>query len=111
MTLHKAENWSVSLLAGELKKVTEDAKDLGAIFIHPEIIERDFKKCCIFMHDFYHTTGETAYGIGCKKGLWMVEGTDKEYVTNQAKHYFIQYWSDGEYDDILGATEAWNVKN
>lgn len=105
MTKITPEAWSVSTLTSEIEKAAQGTENFNTIIVHPEIIERDFEKCCIFMHDFYHTTGETAYGIGCKKGLWMVEGTDKEYVRSQAKHYFIQYWSDGEYDDILDAVK------
>jgi len=35
--------------------------------------------------------------IGCKKGLWEVEGNTLESVFSEALHYFLQYWKDGEY--------------
>ena len=38
------------------------------------------------------------YNIDCKKGLWGVSGAIYPQVMNEAKHYFQQYYSDGEYD-------------
>ncbi len=35
----------------------------------------------------------------CKKGLWAVSGPDLSKVTDEALHYFQQYWNDGEYDE------------
>lgn len=41
----------------------------------------------------------------CVKGLWQVDGSDSAYVRRQAVHYFIQYYLDGEYDDLLNSTK------
>ena len=42
----------------------------------------------------------TIYGfeINCKKGLWSVCAPTEKQALNEAKHYFSQYLSDGEYD-------------
>lgn len=42
---------------------------------------------------------KTKYGweANCKKGLFGVTAPTKEIAENEAKHYFIQYWADGEY--------------
>ena len=37
------------------------------------------------------------YFCKCKKGLFAVYGPDIEKVYEEAKHYFIQYYQDGEY--------------
>ena len=36
--------------------------------------------------------------ISCNKGNWEVVGSDLEEVTDEAMHYFQQYYSDGYYD-------------
>lgn len=37
------------------------------------------------------------YRIKCKKGNWSVEAPNKSQATQEAMHYFIQYFQDGEY--------------
>lgn len=37
--------------------------------------------------------------IACKKGLWAVAGMDREKVESEARRYWIQYFTDGEYTD------------
>lgn len=43
----------------------------------------------------------TQYGheINCSKGLWGVTAPTKKQAEVEAKHYFIQYFGDGEYDE------------
>ena len=41
--------------------------------------------------------------ISCKLGLWSVEGKFGLALINEAEHYFRQYKSDGEYDQLLSA--------
>ena len=41
---------------------------------------------------------KNGYSVRCKKGLWAVDGNNKEVVEKEAMHYFIQYYMDGEYD-------------
>jgi len=36
--------------------------------------------------------------IACKKGLWSVDAPTLEDAEREAKHYFQQYYHDGEYD-------------
>lgn len=36
--------------------------------------------------------------IRCKRGLWSCEGPDHDEVERQARHYFLQYYQDGEYE-------------
>lgn len=39
--------------------------------------------------------------IHCKLGLWGVSGINKDRVEREAKHYWAQYYRDGEYDGLL----------
>ncbi len=39
--------------------------------------------------------------IRCKQGLWVVCGSDREQVERDARHYWQQYFDDGEYDSLL----------
>ena len=36
--------------------------------------------------------------ISCVKGLWSVSGPTRASVDKEAKHYFWQYFEDGEYE-------------
>jgi len=36
--------------------------------------------------------------IHCKRGFWGVSAANQEEAMREAKHYFIQYFEDGEYD-------------
>lgn len=38
------------------------------------------------------------YSVRCRRGLWAVEGPDRESVDAEARHYFRQYYEDGEYE-------------
>ena len=37
--------------------------------------------------------------IDCVKGLWGVDAPTLEQAEDEARHYFRQYWSDGEYSN------------
>lgn len=39
--------------------------------------------------------------IDCKLGLWSVAGSDKEAVLREAKNYWVKYYRDGEYNELL----------
>lgn len=39
--------------------------------------------------------------VNCKRGLWGVFGSNKDRVEREAKHYWAQYYRDGEYDGLL----------
>jgi len=54
-------------------------------------IEEEFKK-----NTTYREIGGVHY-FRCKKGLWSASGGQKDFVEKEAKHYFIQYYKDGEY--------------
>lgn len=41
------------------------------------------------------------YDIDCKLGLWGASGPDPESVEREARHYWIQYFSDGEYRKLI----------
>jgi hypothetical protein len=43
------------------------------------------------------TKTRTGYSVQCKKGLWSVDAPSLEKAEHEARHYFIQYFSDGEY--------------
>ncbi len=35
--------------------------------------------------------------VECKKGLWSVDAPNKQQAMREARHYFVQYYADGEY--------------
>lgn len=35
--------------------------------------------------------------VRCKKGLWAVDAPNKEQALREARHYFVQYYADGDY--------------
>jgi len=41
------------------------------------------------------------YEIKCRLGLWEVEGPYRESVEGEARHYWQQYFADGEYQKHL----------
>jgi len=45
------------------------------------------------------TIKDTGYGfeVNCRKGLWGVVAPTKEEALREARHYFVQYFMDGEY--------------
>jgi len=50
------------------------------------------------------TRRKTATGlteIKCRLGLWYALGGDEKFVEAQALHYWVQYYMDGEYDELL----------
>ncbi len=57
-------------------------------------IDKAFKQCT--------TTKKLKDGIRikCVLGLWAVYAPNKEAALREAKHYFIQYYQDGEYGGI-----------
>ena len=36
--------------------------------------------------------------IDCRRGLWAVDCPDLSSALREARHYFAQYYADGEYD-------------
>lgn len=38
------------------------------------------------------------FRITCRKGLWWVDAPTEEEARREAMHYFLQYFSEGEYD-------------
>ena len=53
-----------------------------------------------FEENIIRKSDGTFYSINCKNGLWSVSGSvaGRLSVENEARHYFIQYLEDGEYD-------------
>jgi len=45
--------------------------------------------------------GKSELMIRCKLGLWGVFGFDKAQLEREARHYWIQYFQDGEYTKLL----------
>jgi hypothetical protein len=39
--------------------------------------------------------------IDCKLGLWGVSGADCPMLVTEALYYWLQYYRDGEYDELL----------
>jgi len=52
-----------------------------------------------FNKNTYKSIKDGQYAVNCKKGLWGVTASTREEVMREARHYFIQYYMDGEYDD------------
>jgi hypothetical protein len=46
-------------------------------------------------------SGDGWYEIKCKLGLWGVSGPTRLTVEDEAMHYWLQYYYDGEYDEHL----------
>ena len=40
---------------------------------------------------------KNGYTVKCKKGLWRVDAPSKRKAEQEARHYFAQYFTDGEY--------------
>jgi hypothetical protein len=55
--------------------------------------DKSFDKNVQILHKFAY------WEARCKKGLWSVTASTKEQCMHEAKHYFIQYYLDGEYDE------------
>ena len=45
----------------------------------------------------YKVTKQGQHKVDCKKGLFGVCAPTKEEAMKEARHYFIQYFEDGEY--------------
>lgn len=45
----------------------------------------------------YKVTKEGRHEVDCKKGLFGVSAPTKEQAMKEARHYFVQYFEDGEY--------------
>jgi hypothetical protein len=62
-------------------------------------LDAAFEKCVI--------KSKCIYGdrYRCVKRLWQVDGNDSGYVRGRAFYYFMQYYLDGEYDDLLNSTK------
>ena len=48
--------------------------------------------------------------VRCRLGLWSVETSNLATARAQAKHYWVQYWQDGEYDSLLSNQTLCNNK-
>ena len=59
-------------------------------------VDAGFDKCVIRKK---RTTGSLE--ISCRLGLWSVEGSDHAFVEQNARHYWVQYYQDGEYAALL----------
>ena len=56
------------------------------------MIDEDFERFTNYKHT------EFGHEISCSKHLWAVTAPTKKQAEREAKHYFIQYYEDGEYD-------------
>ena len=43
--------------------------------------------------------------IYCQKGFWSVSGADRDAVEREARHYWIQYFNDGEYNRLISPAQ------
>lgn len=67
------------------------------------IKEDEFEKCTIA------NSYDGGFQIKCKLGLWSVAGRHLDSLKIEAKHYFEQYKSDGEYHKILGGASPLQI--
>jgi hypothetical protein len=49
----------------------------------------------------YKVTKDGRHKVDCKKGLFGVSAPTKEQAMKEARHYFMQYFVDGEYNEGL----------
>lgn len=54
----------------------------------------------------YDGTASLGYEVSCRLGLWSVSGPDEVRVEAQARLYWIQYFTDGEYDELLSSNAS-----
>jgi len=59
-------------------------------------IDRIFERCIE-----RGALGKSELMIRCKLGLWGCYGFDKGQLEAEARHYWIQYYQDGEYTKLL----------
>lgn len=52
-----------------------------------------------FYENTVHRKVKGRYEIKCRLGLWSIGGPDHSIIKNEAMHYFMQYYNDGEYDE------------
>ena len=52
----------------------------------------------LFEANIKRNRDEYGYCVNCRKGLWGVLAPTKEEAEREARRYFAQYFSDGEYD-------------
>ena len=57
-------------------------------------LDKLFDRCVV------RKSGDGCYEIKCKLGLWGVTGPSRKSVEDEARHYWIQYYQDGEYKNI-----------
>ena len=48
-----------------------------------------------------HKKDEFGFCVDCALGLWGVSAPTQEEAEREARHYFVQYWGDGEYDHLI----------
>ena len=58
-----------------------------------QLLDDIFEKCV--------TRRDKGTQIDCKLGLWGVGSRNKDSLERNARHYWIQYYRDGEYNSLL----------
>ena len=58
-----------------------------------QLLDAIFEKCI--------TRQAKGMQIDCKLGLWGVGSSNKDSLERNARHYWIQYYRDGEYGKLL----------
>jgi hypothetical protein len=60
-------------------------------------VDTRFQDCV----DYVYHDGGGSLSIDCKLGLWCVSGPIPDRVESEAFYYWLQYFSDGEYNDLI----------
>lgn len=81
-------------IAEKMENITQDDLDKADKMMEEAMDE-------IFKENTTYKKTKFGHEINCKKGLWGVCAPTKEQAEKEAKHYFIQYFDDGEYGKDL----------
>lgn len=47
--------------------------------------------------------------VQCRRGLWRVDAQTAEQAEREARHYWAQYYIDGEYNELLSQQNPQNI--
>ena len=59
--------------------------------------QEEFNYEKLFRKNTFQRKTKHGFCVKCRKGLWRVDAATKCKAVAEAKHYFAQYFADGEY--------------
>jgi len=111
MTKITPKTWTVSLVNSETGETFYVGDSFSKVLSRLAVTHRYFDLCVTYTRMSHPGTGTIYYQFACKRGLWMVEGQDKEKARAEATNYFLQYFDDGEYDQLIRSAKKEDAKN